>query len=315
MREEFFSRFGKPQVAAEKLQRYVKFLHTVAEFCATTKLKVAYANEMGDRVWFHTANGFYGGDLQFLPNGTMNDRSKPRYIYTGPFVHKEKASANSNRNQRDSEKITGILSALRRNEEIPEERDIFSEFMPGISYGFNSCTQHKPKPSINLDSDETYALIEFYLNNNPTFAAQHRNRLESKYESYLDELDKIKDAKANLTRFAKGSKIIGIIPDPAPTGVGAPDYYYVVGEAMLDGAQSDAVVLQSPLERYDSLSTSPVAADAAIIRTYTTGKSWFAKDNELGIPMGDKYYEDIDVGVGYASHETGWWVVIPNNAS
>ena len=314
MREEFFSRFGKPQEAAEALRRNVKFLHTVAEFCATTKLKVSYANSMGDRVWFHTSNGFYGGELQFYPNGMGRDR-KPRYVYTGPFVSKEKASANSNRNQRDSEKITGILSALKRYDEIPEERAIFSRFMSGINYGFNSCTQHKPKPSISLDSDETYALIEFYLNNNPTFAAQHRNRLESKYESYLDELDKIKDAKANLTRFAKGSKIIGIVPDPVPIGLGSPDYYYVVGEARLDGENRNSVVIQCPLERYDSLSTSPVAADAAIIRTYATGKPWFEKDNELGIPMGDKYYEDIDVGVGYANHETGWWVVIPNNAA
>jgi hypothetical protein len=31
--------------------------------------------------------------------------------------------------------------------------------------------------------------------------------------------------------------------------------------------------------------------------------------------MGDKYYEDIDVGVGYSNHEYGWWVVIPKNAN
>jgi len=315
MREEFFSRFGKPQVAAEALQRSVRFLHTVAEFCATTGLKIAYANTQGDRVWFHTTNGFPAGDLQYLPNGTITDRSKPRYIYTGPFVSKEKASANSGRNQRDSEKITGILSAMKRNDEIPEEKAIFGRFIPGINYGFNSCKQHNSKPGISLDSDETHALVELYLNNNPTFAAQHRNRIESKYESYLDELEKIKDAKANLTRFAAGAKIIGIIPDPVPTPLGGPDYYYAVGEAKLDGEQRNVVVLQSPLERYDSLSDSPVAADAAIIKTYATGKTWFDKENELGIPMGDRYYEDIDVGVGYSNHEYGWWVVIPKNAN
>jgi hypothetical protein len=58
-----------------------------------------------------------------------------------------------------------------------------------------------------------------------------------------------------------------------------------------------------------------VAADAAIIKTYATGKTWFDKENELGIPMGDKYYEDIDVGVGYSNPEYGWWVVIPKNAN
>jgi hypothetical protein len=318
MRDDFISKFAhnKTQII-ERLDTQPVFRTSVAEFCATTGLKIAYVNGSLPRAYFLTSGGFPAGDLQWSMSG-WNDR-KMRYIYSGPFVHKEKASSSSSRNQRDSEKITGILSALKRNDraQIPTDEKTFERYKAGIKFGFGSCMHNKSAPRISVDSEEAHALIEAFLHKSQVGAESMRSIFEAKYQHYLDKVEELREARANLTRFTEGAKIIGIIANTIPnekSDAFDDDCFYAVGDAIFD-EKAGKVTLQGPLERYESLKESPVAADAAIIRTYTGDKSWAAKDNELGIPMTDKFYDEIDVGVGYNTHETGIWVVIPKNGA
>lgn len=317
MREDLISKFApnKDQII-ERLSDKPELRKGVAEFCATTGLKVAYVSP-SSRAYFLTPGGFFAGDLQWVMSG-WHDK-KMRYIYSGPFVNKEKASSVSGRNQRDSEKITGILTALKRDDraQIPTDEKIAERFKQGMRYAFTSCVDGRSTPRISVDETEAHALVEYFLQKNVTLIEPHRSTLESKYELYLDKLEEMREARANLTRFTAGAKIIGIIPDQLPDereGILADRYIYAVGEASYD-ERAGKVTFQSPLERYESLQDSPVAADAAIIRTYTGDKSWAAKDNELGIPMRDKFYDEIDIGTGYNAHDTGWWIVIPKNGA
>lgn len=318
MREDLISKFApNKDKIIERLSDKPEFRTAVSEFCATTGLKVAYASPIGNRAYFLTTGGFFGGDLQWVAAGWKD--KKYRYIYSGPFVSKEKASSSSSRNQRDSEKITGILSALKRDDraQIPTDEKIFERFKQGMRYAFTSCVDGRSAPRISVDETEAHALVEYFLQKNVTLIEPLRNDIESKYELYLDKLEEVREARANLTRFTAGAKIIGIIPDQLPDereGMQDDRYFYAVGEASYD-ERAGKVTFQSPLERYDSLQDSPVAADAAIIRTYTGDKSWRDKSNELGIPMRDKFYDEIDIGTGYTAHETGTWVVIPKNGA
>lgn len=318
MREDLISKFARDKAQIiERLSDKPEFRTAVAEFCATTGLKVAYASPVGNRAYFLTPGGFFGGDLQWVLEGWKANR-KMRYIYSGPFVSKEKASASSSRNQRDSEKITGILTALKRDDraQIPTDEKIFGRYKQGIKFAFTSCVDGRSAPQISIDPTEAHALVEYFLGRSEMVQA-HRASIESKYEHYLDKMEEMREARANLTRFTAGAKIIGIVPDQLPDereGVHADRYFYVVGEASFND-KAGGVMFQSPLERYESLQDSPVAADAAIIRTYTGDKSWAAKDNELGIPMRDKFYDEIDIGTGYHTHDSGIWVVIPKNGA
>lgn len=320
MREDLISKFARDKAQiVERLSDKPEFRTAVAEFCATTGLKVAYVSPgpgLG-RAYFLTPGGFFGGDLQWC-QASWKD-TKMRYVYSGPFVHKEKASASSSRNQRDSEKITGILSALKRDDraQIPTDEKTFERFKQGMKFAFTSCWDGRSAPRISVDDTEAHALVEYFLQKNMTLIEPLRNDIESKYELYLDKLEEMREAKANLTRFTAGAKIIGIIADQLPDereGVHNDRYFYAVGDASYD-MRAGKATLQGPLERYESLQDSPMAADAAIIRTYTSDKSWATKDNELGIPMRDKFYDEIDIGTGYNTHDTGIWVVIPKNGA
>lgn len=318
MREDLISRFADPQKVLAQMQAVdeyhlnSKFHISVAEFCASTKLKLAHVSVAG-RAFFHTSNGLPAGTLDLLKPSYKD--SKRRFVYSGPFVRKEKASAFSSRNQRDSEKITGILSALKRNNEIPDDENFIHRLTPGIAYGFKSFAQGISDPEISVNNQEAQALVEFFLNNNVTYVQQHRHNLEAKYQSYLDKVAKVKDARTNLTRVTSGATIVGIIPDPIPDLNGhQTSVFYLIGEGSYNPS-AQQTTFQSPLERYNSLQDTPLAADAAIIRTYAMSQSWFDSDNELGLPMVDRYFPDIDVGVGYCTHETGWWAVIPKHAA
>jgi hypothetical protein len=71
----------------------------------------------------------------------------------------------------------------------------------------------------------------------------------------------------------------------------------------------------SDVTRYNSLRDSPLASEAAIIRTYMQDKvSSPFLDNELNMRLEDAYHADIDVACGYSSPTESFWVLIPNHA-
>lgn len=314
MRDDLISKFTNKDVLLQTLaERSPVFRQAVSEFCAATKLKAAYhRNSLNQEfVGLYTDGGFYGGTLQLETTGYNRNR-KPRFVYSGPLTWKEKSSAGSGRQQRDSEKITGLIATLKRKDEIPDNTRMSHRFMQGIGYGFKSCINGVVMPSFNVSNAESLALVEYFLGKEVHGVETHRTSIENTYELYLDKLEKVREARANLTRITAGAKIVGIVPNQMHSTRDPNEYVYWVGEA---ACEKDVVTLHAPLERYTTLSDSPLAADAAMIRTYANSQSWFDKDNELGIPMGDRFFDDIDVGVGYASHETGWWVVIPKNGA
>lgn len=311
MRDDLISRFTGKDALQEYLSDKVEFTLAVSEFCVATKLKAAIygGHTTGNAVCLLTENGHHGGILERKVLGYGSD-AEMRYVYTGPFVEKQRSGRDTNKNQRDAKKITGIITSIRKQGEIPTEEKMLIRYTSGVSYGFRSCTAGHTNPTITTDSEETLALVQLLLEPDKSKVIVHKGNIERKYEQYLHKMEKLKEAQSNLTRFTSGAKIIGIIPNKCATD---PRYYYMVGEATFDTKANNATI-QGTLDRYDSLADSPLAADAVIIRTYTSSQSWYEKDNELGFPMQDKYHEEIDVGVGYSSHETGWWTVLPKNA-
>lgn len=328
MRTDIISNYGQSvEEITEALSLSPGWARDVTEFCLATRLKLAWVTK--DRrhhnVRFTTNNGYYAGTLRMsLPHETRNKEEK--YIYSGPLVCKDKSSATSGRDARDSKKLTGLISALKRDNarEIPTDASIEAHFPRGASYAFKATEPREPRVSFNIEGDNAIRLVENFLGKSPVgnvispaSMALMRTELEESYQAYMDKRESYRQMLKDRKRFDERTTVIGIQPDKLnrldeyeqPTGM-----FYVVAEASYDRSL-DKVTFLTPFTRYSSLADSPVAADAAIIRTFMQGRNDANPENELMLPWADRYLNDLDIAIGYQSRNSGMWVVIPKVGS
>jgi hypothetical protein len=71
----------------------------------------------------------------------------------------------------------------------------------------------------------------------------------------------------------------------------------------------------TPLKRYGTLKELPIAPVVAMINTYMQGRDQYDKSNELGVWYQDRFFEDLDIAVGYSGSSNGLWVAIPKEAT
>ncbi len=303
--EKIVSPYTNPTTLQQALTTSTpEFAKGVFDMCLTFNLKADVHEKQAplrNNVSLLTQEGWPAGRLAY-----SSDHDGSFFIYTSVFVNKAKASKRANRNARDAAKISSIISALKRYNEIPT-----------LSFGINSerhgmdCAVRSifsrvyENPTISLNGPATLAAVEFMLGKQ-TYSNidAHRHEIETAYEGFLKRIGETKDAGKTLERFSRGCKVIGI-------GRRMDDPYYMVGRATFDPVRESHrnFVFQGPLKRYATLADTDLAIDASIIRTYMQTK-YADENNELCVPRVDKYYDEIDIAVGYTSHYFTW-VFIP----
>jgi hypothetical protein len=283
------------------------------DFCTAFNVKIRRIKNSG-ALHLATPNGLDAGELSTTTNS--RDRSETVYIYENQYlVKKEKASSNSSRSERDSNKIATLIRTLKKNNEYPSDVAMTKAYSEEIVVALHPVKDgaRYGAPKIELNKDITKMLAEFYLGVDTLSIKQYSSELKDSYSKYLVEMKKYDESADDFKRFCKGFKIIGIAYESFHSdGTVAPKY--IVGEGIVDLAgKHEKVQIQGSLKSYSSLKDVPeVAVDAMMIATYMQGKSTdrsYSNRNELFIGRIDKYLSELDIGVGYRNQVV--WVAIP----
>jgi hypothetical protein len=249
-----------------------------------------------------------------LPAGklTVNkDSEGDYYIYTASHISKARSSTRTGRDARDASKIKDLLRVVINNGEQPKDERLYEVYVGGLNYAFRQ-TKSNSRPSIQVSSDLTIAMIEGILKINEQNLTNRMTDINNIYAAYTQDVKKMRDTNVTHKRFTSGSTVIGIHKNMTLVD-GKP--FYLVGEATWD-SNTEKSSITKKLVRHASLSEVPeLVSDIAIIRTYfETHKDGASLDsNELGIGMQDRYFYDIDISVGYVDRQV-FWVLIPKTA-
>lgn len=284
------------------------------EFCTAFNLRTLCTSNNG--VKLVTQSGLPAGSIYIQKMFSRRaDERVVSYFYTnGRIITKEKGSANSNRDTRDSVKISTLLSTMRKHNEIPSDEKILRGFCDGIHYAFNAAGSgsHYGAPRFDIDSSLALGATKAILGLEE-MSLSFKTQLESAYANYMQKMETFNASKSEQLRFYKGCKMIAVLNHDSGTPA------YLVGEVSydtsVDGGREQKIVFQSPLKRYATLAESPVAADALMIRTYMEGGTMnqYQGENELKLRPCDAYFEDVDIAVGYTMREE-FFVLIPMTA-
>ena len=262
-----------------------------------------------------TPNGLDAGELSTTTNS--RDRSEAVYIYENQYlIRKEKASSNSSRSERDSNKIATLIRTLKKNNEYPSDVAMTKAYAEEIIVALHPVKDgaRYGAPKIELNKDITKMLAEFYLGVDTISIKQYSTELKDSYSKYLVEMQKYDESADDFKRFCAGFKIIGIAYENYhDDGSASPKYIVGEGEVVTTDNSNGKVLIQGSLKSYSTLKDVPeVAVDAMMIATYMQGKSTersYSNRNELFIGRIDKFLPELDIGVGYRNQLV--WVAIP----
>lgn len=292
------------------LERNAAIARPAMEMCEALNLKLRPLARTGTNmnvVGFLTDTGLLAGELVYDKIYSGARSGDWVFRYKGPCVSKDKGRDKSTR---EAAKITGIISSLKRNDEVPTYEKLMKHELHAVRYAF-SVTKNDRASHYGLDMTQQMqaALLKAYFDKNYEYIEANKEKYEEHYAKLCAAEEKIRRSKGVFDRFAAGSTAIGV--RVLYNGYGDDELFYLVGRASFD---MNTPRLENVV-RYNSLLGSPVAADAAIIRTYMQGQSHEPlSNNELGIRKEDKYYEDIDVSLGFATGDSTVWLLIPDAA-
>lgn len=257
-----------------------------------------------DRVLLLNEDGIVCAKL-IVDRGYVDGKQVPIYMFNSASVKKERSSRFSDSNTRDSIKITGLLKAIEKNNDLPTKESIYKEFAGGIAYAFGQLAGRE-MDTPRLGPQQTIEVLKRFTGRDITaLPASLMEEVDKVLEQYEKKLIHDNARNVNLFRFAKGCTLIG-------WGRGN-NSHYLVGTARLDDPASKQTVCVDDLVRHNTLAETPHAGLAAMLREYFKGTSYADEANELGFAFHDKYHPDMDVACGYSGSRY-CWILIPNEA-
>lgn len=282
-----------------------EFSRVVAEFCTQFGLKVESIR--GASVELVTEEGISVGTLT-LCRGSSDQYFK---FSADGLIRKQKASSRSSHNERDSVKITGIVNAMKKANEMPTYDKLTGSYRHAILCAISaaySLTRRKPK--IEVTDEDLVGLLRSYVQADQYSLVSRKDALTEKLRDYDAHLNRIAERQAELHRF-NDCYVIGVCRN---NRYSEESRHYLIGEATYEPAVSK-VTLTTKLERHATLKETRHAPLAMMIRTYAEGnKKYYDEDNELGLRRMDEYIEDLDIAVGYSDAKSVW-VVIPKHGA
>lgn len=293
------------------LSPYPKEFRTfMAEFCAQTGAVLSVPKEVAQgnstllqnpKVFVRTPN--------FMPAGSLwvtMDEGKPLYHYSAKHVYKQRAK-NGEKNTRFSTKISSLLTSLRKSSEFPTDAIVAEPLVKEIRACFGyALAQGMRPPGIDLPNEIQISLVERILNSQP-LPTHHVTTIETEYAKYA-KLKSERDGKQDtMTRYREGG--YWAIGFPHTATKENPSYY--VAEMALNTAKNETAPIGNTLHYKRSLEHLPDVHMALMF-----AKPFFEKEypadqkNVYHVPRVDKYFPDLDIGIGYQSGER-IWVFIP----
>lgn len=255
---------------------------------------------------FVTADGLMCGHCMVEKVGVKDGKDTFRYRVTMPTIRKQKSSANSDRDSRDSTSLTTLIRAIKSNDEVPTDKKLLEAFGEGMKYTMRAVANaSKGRPRLGFDSDTTLAVTRFILGVDSQLSNMYISSLQDKFNQFQSEMQLFEAANADYARYARGVTLVCI-----NTHESKPHYY--VADATFDSAK-DWFDIQGRLKRYASLADSPIADLAVMIKSYMQGTQHYDQYNDLGVLRTDRFFPEIDIATGYARHQE-LWVAIPKNA-
>lgn len=287
--------------AVQELFRQLPDLEKLTfEFCvAFPHLRVNSVNNK--RISLHDENGLQLGHLAVSPGSaiTKDGRRVTRYEFSSDSVKKARYT-NTDRQTRDSVNIKSLITAIKKNNEVPDAKKILETFKRGILYAFES-THKKSRVDFFLSTEAQLALVKSHLQLDKLGLERYALEIKDTYEAFVKSMEKQAEDDKIYKRFCAGSYLIGYLPH---------DGHYLVGEVSCEG---EKVTIHEGVKRYTTLKGhTEHAGTVAMINTWASGLSNHNNNNEFGLPFNDKYYPELDVSTGYRGQDA-LWMLIPKN--
>ena len=299
MSQNIISEWADSQKTQEALLSNVELNKLAHEFCKKFGVKVGY-NALKDSVGVFTPTGLPAGRLDIRHAYNRKHEMENVYVFDSPIVNKQKGSARSSRDARDSTKITGLLRAIEKNNEEPTDQKLYKQYSGGLRFAFGRLEgdRHISRPSVEYHS--TLSVFINCLN-----GSAHTNEQMTFMEDVVKQHNKMQkaweDNKTLLKRFAGGCTIIGYDER---------EKFYLIGRARYE--KDDAIVEQ--LQRHNTIEGTPHVGLAVMVKEYFRGRgSNFNSENAFGFSRHDCYHPNIDVSCGYAGNNIAW-MLVPDEA-
>ena len=306
------SEFAKDKIAlgvaleADTTSTSIELKKLVHEVCHEYNLRV-----------INTITGYGNKALLVTPDGikcgyvtvTKDSNGDFTYLIGLPTIHKERSSSKSGRGERDSNKISSLLRAIKKNKEEPTIEKIYGVMRRDFISPFSAVQSESlyGRPTISMPPSLQEIVAKHILGVDTHSMAMYIDDLKKVYSEHQSKMKSYNDSASDIVRYRRGATLIGVFERNSP------DTYYLVGDVSLD--EEGKFTFHTPLKRYSTLKELPIAPVVAMINTYMQGKDQYDKNNELGVWYQDRFFEDLDIAVGYSGSSNGLWVAIPKEAS
>jgi hypothetical protein len=301
---DYISQFANQDATQEQIENNPKLKSLAMQVCHEFNLRV-HQHKEAHKLGILTEQGLPVGYISVIKD--YRDGEFYYEVSMPDIISKEKSSARSDRNSRDSDKVTTLLKSIKKNKEIPTTEKLTKNYLQCLFYALQRVGE-AGKPDIAIRNDVALSAIKYALGIDTMGVQLHTAKLQEIYDQYMKQVQELSSAKDNHDRYLKGCTAIGIAGNRWHEA-GKP--YYLVGNV---GADDDGnLAFQGGLTRYASLADTEHAPMAAMIRTYMQSSEHRSdSSNDLGIPWADHYYNQIDIATGYTGN-TGLWALIPKH--
>lgn len=302
---QFISQFANEALTQQQMDDNPKLKSLAMQMCHEFNLRVHQTSE-AHKLNLLTERGLPVGNLSVIKDYR---NSEFYYEVSMPdIIQKEKSSARSDRNSRDSDKVATLIKSIKKNKEIPTEEKLTRNYLQCLYYALMRVGEAH-QPSVSIHNDVALSAIKFALGIDTIGVQLHTAKLQEIYDQYMKSVNELSSAKNNQTRYLKGCTAIGIVGNRWHNDTHKP--YYLVGDVA--GNADNNLAFQGNLTRYASLADTEHAPITAMIRTYMQGSKHPEGSNELCVAWADRYYDEIDIATGYTG-SSGLWVLIPKHA-
>jgi hypothetical protein len=301
---DYISQFANAEATQKQMDDNPKLKSLAMQVCHEFNLRVHQHKEL-HKLEILTEQGLPVGNIAVIKD--YRDGEFYYEVSMPDIITKEKSSARSDRNSRDSDKVATLLKSIKKNKEIPTLEKLTKNYLQCLFYALQRVGEAH-NPSISIHNDVALSAIKFALGIDTMEVQLHTAKLQETYDQYMKSVSELSNAKDNQARYLKGCTAIGIAGGRWSDS-NAP--YYLVGNVGAD--ENGNLAFQGNLTRYATLTDTEHAPTAAMIRTYMQGNKNGSGNNDLGVPWSDRYYNEIDIATGYTGN-TGLWTLIPKHA-
>ena len=234
------------------------------------------------------------------------------YKYSAPHIQKDKASARSDKSSRDSNKIAGLIAAIKRNGEEPSLKNFLNSvpITAGVRYALSSI-KHGVGTDMRISFGAASEFVKSFMGE-PNVLESYRSEIESVFAEYKKKMEANTEKIINFNRYLEGGFKVVFVHLLSSYRNTPPVYVIADGTATDD--ESDKISLSNMRGVPDFSHDSNLEAVAMMVRTYMDGKHNGANhDNLFHVPHGDTYFDEVDIATGYQNQP--WLaVLIPNKA-